>query len=101
MPINELLPAIASRGVIRAETPARAAAAIHTEINLDGRLAHLGGGMWGLRQWSPRRDSRRAPGAPEPAESECLPRAEGEPGEAETRGVYDEGWPEDGERWDE
>ncbi|HCC32796.1 MAG TPA: DNA-directed RNA polymerase subunit delta [Clostridiales bacterium] len=103
MPIKELLPAIAASGLVRAETPARAAAIIHTEINLDGRLTHLGGGMWGLRQWSSRhdRDSRRASAAVEPPEGEFLPQTECDPGDADARGAYDEGWPEHGERWDE
>lgn len=101
MPIKELLPALAASGLVRAETPARAAAIIHTEINLDGRLAHLGGGMWGLRQWSPRRDSRRSSAAPEPRASESPSPADCDPGDADARGDYDEGWPEDGERWDE
>ena len=103
MPIKELLPAIAARGVVRAETAARAAAIIHTEINLDGRLAHLGGGMWGLRHWSPRRDRdpRRTSSAPELAEEESLPRPECDSEDADARGAYDEGWPEDGGQWDE
>ena len=33
----------------------RVLARLHTEINLDNRFHHMGNGMWGLREWAPRR----------------------------------------------
>jgi DNA-directed RNA polymerase subunit delta len=30
-------------------------ARIHTEINLDNRFIHTGQGMWGLKEWAPKR----------------------------------------------
>jgi len=30
-------------------------ARLHTEINLDNRFYHMGNGMWGLKEWAPRR----------------------------------------------
>lgn len=51
---------------------ARAAARIYTDMNLDVRFAHMGGGKWGLAEWahrgstrviSPRVLSSPAPGA--------------------------------------
>ncbi|MDQ7794930.1 MAG: DNA-directed RNA polymerase subunit delta [bacterium] len=97
MLFKDLLPLIAARGVVRAETPARVAAIIHTEINLDGRLQHLGGGLWGLRQWSPRRRPERA-ATPrlEWPEEDALP-----PEDPEPSGACEEAWSEDTEHWDE
>jgi DNA-directed RNA polymerase subunit delta len=34
---------------------AKLVARIHTEINLDNRFVHTGQGMWGLKEWAPKR----------------------------------------------
>lgn len=34
---------------------------IYTEINLDHRLAYLGAGLWGLRDWAPRSGMKGIP----------------------------------------
>ena len=38
-----------------APADARLVARIHTEINLDNRFLHMGNGMWGLKEWAPKR----------------------------------------------
>lgn len=48
--INEILQVKA----LPQESPGRLAAQIHTEINLDSRFLHQGGGEWGLRDWQPK-----------------------------------------------
>ncbi|QNB47081.1 DNA-directed RNA polymerase subunit delta [Thermanaerosceptrum fracticalcis] len=37
----------------------RLMAAVHTQINLDNRFAHLGQGNWGLREWTQTKVVRR------------------------------------------
>lgn len=39
---------------------AHAIAEVHTQVNMDSRFVHLGKGMWGLVEWSPRTVSRAA-----------------------------------------
>ncbi len=46
--INEIL----GLQVYGGENVARLIAQIHTEINLDSRFQHKGGGQWGLREWT-------------------------------------------------
>lgn len=65
--INEIIGLRLKEG----ENPGRLMAQIHTEINLDSRFHHQGGGQWGLREWShkggrvinskPERTSKRQP----------------------------------------
>ncbi|CUH96494.1 hypothetical protein P22_2584 [Propionispora sp. 2/2-37] len=33
---------------------AYAIAGVHTQINMDSRFVHMGKGMWGLAEWTPR-----------------------------------------------
>ncbi len=111
MHLRDLIAAIAARGLVQASGPARLAALIHTEINLDSRLQHLGGGLWGLKCWSPRRPrseagavtgSRRrqgwVPDAMGPAAAEEI---DDEPVDRDLQGYADDGWPDEGERWEE
>ncbi len=39
----------------------RVIAAILTQINLDNRFFHHGGGFWGLREWAPKQKAQRVP----------------------------------------
>ncbi|MGI5838874.1 MAG: DNA-directed RNA polymerase subunit delta [bacterium] len=39
----------------------RLIASILTDINLDNRFFHYGGGLWGLREWSPKQKPQRVP----------------------------------------
>jgi len=39
----------------------RVVASILTEINLDNRFFHHGGGLWGLREWAPKQKTQRVP----------------------------------------
>lgn len=48
----------AKAGVNKAS--AHAIAEVHTQINMDSRFVHMGKGMWGLAEWSPRAVSRAA-----------------------------------------
>lgn len=51
---KELIAEIMRVKAMGAENRGRLAAQIHTEINLDSRFLHQGGGEWGLRDWQPR-----------------------------------------------
>lgn len=51
---KELIAEIMRVKAMGAENRGRLAAQIHTEINLDSRFLHQGGGEWGLRDWLPR-----------------------------------------------
>lgn len=42
------------------ELPPGELAAIYTEMNLDVRFVHSGGGFWGLANWAPRTMPRKA-----------------------------------------
>ena len=41
------------------EVDTRFVARLHTEINLDNRFYHMGQGMWGLREWAPKRSMQQ------------------------------------------
>lgn len=51
MHFKELISEILKVKAIAQENPGRVIAQIHTEINLDARFHHQGGGEWGLREW--------------------------------------------------
>jgi DNA-directed RNA polymerase subunit delta len=75
-------------------------ARLHTEINLDNRFHHMGSGMWGLREWAPRRSMHQrqtASWAASPPRSRRtdLFRAEEEGDEIKTE--EDDEWPKDDE----
>lgn len=55
---KELIDQILAIKALRSDNPHRLAAQIHTEINLDNRFVHMGQGLWGLRKWAPRQQSR-------------------------------------------
>ncbi len=48
---KELIAEVMRIKAIGQENPGRMIAQMHTEINLDSRFVHLGGGEWGLREW--------------------------------------------------
>ncbi len=51
MHFKELINEILKVKAIPQDNPGRMIAQIHTEINLDARFNHQGGGEWGLREW--------------------------------------------------
>jgi len=54
MHFKELITAVMQVKAINQENPGRLIAQMHTEINLDSRFIHQGGGEWGLREWQPK-----------------------------------------------
>lgn len=50
----------AKTGSIRAS--AYTIAGVHTQINMDSRFIHMGKGMWGLAEWTPRAAGKLAAG---------------------------------------
>ncbi len=58
---KEIMEALADILGSQAESKARLYAEVHTEINLDNRFTHVGGGTWGLREWAPRRVALQRP----------------------------------------
>lgn len=52
MSYKDLIQVILASNEFAAEDVGRLKAQIHTEINLDSRFDHQGGGLWGLREWS-------------------------------------------------
>jgi|GEM_PF-662152 len=51
---KELIAEVMRVKAINQENPGRLIAQMHTEINLDSRFIHHGGGEWGLREWQPK-----------------------------------------------
>lgn len=51
---KELIAEVMRVKAINQENPGRLIAQMHTEINLDSRFIHQGGGEWGLREWQPK-----------------------------------------------
>jgi DNA-directed RNA polymerase subunit delta len=49
---KELIGEILQVKALNPENSGRLIAQIHTEINLDSRFVHQGGGEWGLREWT-------------------------------------------------
>lgn len=69
---RQLTDALAETLGSAAEPKSRLVARVHTEINLDNRFSHMGDGMWGLREWTPKRvtPQRATPGwPPKPAKA--------------------------------
>ena len=56
--LRELLQEIFALKGLPTDDP-RLMAAVHTQINLDNRFAHLGQGNWGLREWTQTKVVRR------------------------------------------
>ena len=54
MHFKELINEVMQVKAINQENPGRLIAQMHTEINLDSRFIHQGGGEWGLREWLPK-----------------------------------------------
>lgn len=54
MHFKDLIQAVMQVKAINQENPGRLIAQMHTEINLDSRFVHQGGGEWGLREWLPK-----------------------------------------------
>lgn len=54
MHFKELISEVMQVKAISQENPGRLIAQMHTEINLDSRFIHQGGGEWGLREWQPK-----------------------------------------------
>lgn len=52
MHYKDLIQVILASNEFAAEDVGRLKAQIHTEINLDSRFDHQGGGQWALREWS-------------------------------------------------
>lgn len=48
---KELISEVMRVKAINQENPGRLIAQMHTEISLDSRFIHHGGGEWGLREW--------------------------------------------------
>jgi DNA-directed RNA polymerase subunit delta len=51
---KELITEVMRVKAINQENPGRLIAQMHTEISLDSRFIHHGGGEWGLREWQPK-----------------------------------------------
>lgn len=49
---KELIAEVMRVKAINQDNPGRLIAQMHTEINLDSRFLHQGGGEWGLREWT-------------------------------------------------
>ncbi|MEW8976925.1 MAG: DNA-directed RNA polymerase subunit delta [Symbiobacterium sp.] len=54
MHFKQLISEVMQVKAIHQENPGRLIAQMHTEINLDSRFIHQGGGEWGLREWQPK-----------------------------------------------
>ena len=54
MHFKQLISEVMQVKAISQENPGRLIAQMHTEINLDSRFIHQGGGEWGLREWQPK-----------------------------------------------
>ena len=54
MHFKQLISEVMQVKAINQENPGRLIAQMHTEINLDSRFIHQGGGEWGLREWQPK-----------------------------------------------
>lgn len=54
MHFKQLISEVMRVKAINQDNPGRLIAQMHTEINLDSRFIHHGGGEWGLREWQPK-----------------------------------------------
>lgn len=74
---KELIQEILKVKPVRDDNPGRILAQMHTEINLDARFVHQGGGEWGLRDWQPKSGTKvvriRPATAPPRMRRELLP----------------------------
>lgn len=94
MHFKELINEILRVKAIPQENPGRMIAQIHTEINLDARFLHQGGGEWGLREWQKQSGTKvvriRTGGTPSRIRPELLPEDEDEFSDREDEGIEDE-----------
>lgn len=51
---KELIAEVMRVKAINQDNPGRLIAQMHTEISLDSRFIHQGGGEWSLREWQPK-----------------------------------------------
>lgn len=92
MAFKDLMTEIMQVKALNPENRGRLGAQIHTEINLDSRFLHQGGGEWGLRDWQPKQSKVvriEKPSAPAASRRSALLRDEEDDDDEEFRYGYD------------